>query len=91
MTEKCQALFRHPESVRPDAYGVSMGTVLCVVCSTRDAEAFADTAALLCAECETRWAVCLDCDEPYLIAEATGTLRCEPCLVVLRSPARIAA
>jgi hypothetical protein len=91
VTEKCQALFRHPKSVRPAAYGVSMGTVLCVICSSRDPEAFADPAALLCAECQTRWAVCLDCDEPYVIAEAVSSMRCESCLLVLRAPARIAA
>ena len=47
--------------------------------------------ALLCAECETRWAVCMDCDEAFVIAEASTSLRCEPCLVVHRRPARLAA
>ena len=68
-----------------------MDTVLCVVCATRDLAAFADRDALLCAECESRWVVCIDCDEPFVVAEATTTLRCEPCLVVHRRPARLAA
>ncbi|HET7428084.1 MAG TPA: hypothetical protein VFJ66_01430 [Gaiellales bacterium] len=68
-----------------------MGTVLCVVCSSRDAEAFAPPPALLCTECETRWAVCLDCDQPYVIAAAVSTVRCDPCLLALQAPARIAA
>ena len=68
-----------------------MGTVLCVVCATRETDAFADPAALLCAECETRWTLCLDCDEPYVAAEAETTVRCEACLIVHRTPARIAA
>jgi DNA-directed RNA polymerase subunit RPC12/RpoP len=68
-----------------------MGTVLCIVCSIRDPEAIADGDGLLCTECATRWAVCLDCDEPFILAEATTSLRCEPCLVVYRRPARLAA
>ncbi len=68
-----------------------MGTVLCVVCASRDPEVFTEREALLCVECETRWAVCLDCDEPFLLAEATATVRCESCLAVIRTPARIAA
>jgi len=68
-----------------------MGTVLCVACASHEPEAFADSAALLCFECETRWAVCLDCDDPFPIAEATTTVRCESCLVVRRTPARMAA
>lgn len=68
-----------------------MDTVLCVVCASRDPEAFADPAALLCAECEIRWAVCLDCDEPYSVAEARERVRCDSCPVALRTPARIAA
>jgi hypothetical protein len=77
--------------VRPEAYGVCVGTVVCVVCSSREPESFPDAGALLCLECETRWAICLDCDEPFLIAEATTTVRCESCVVVHRAPARLAA
>ena len=92
MTERCQAPFRHARGVvRLGAYGVGMGTALCVVCAGRDPASFGDAGALLCVECETRWAVCLDCDEPFLIVEATTAVRCEPCLVVHLSPARIAA
>jgi hypothetical protein len=68
-----------------------VGTVLCVCCSSHDPASFADPGALLCLECERRWAVCLDCDEPFLVAEATMTVRCESCLVVHRAPARLAA
>jgi hypothetical protein len=89
--ETCLARFFHRGSVRRETYGVRMGTVLCVVCASRDPDAFAERDALVCAECETRWAVCLDCDEPFLVAEATTTVRCGPCLAVHRTPARIAA
>jgi len=68
-----------------------MGTFICVVCASRDPGVFADRDVLLCAECGTRWAVCIDCDEAFLIAEASTSLRCEPCLVVHRRPARLAA
>lgn len=68
-----------------------MGTALCVVCAGRHPESFTDPGALLCCECETRWAVCLDCDQPFLIAETTTAVRCDPCLVVHLRPARIAA
>ena len=91
MNQKCQALLVHRQSVREQTYGVSMDTIVCVVCAARDPEGFPDPDALLCAECEARWAVCLDCDEAFVIAEASTSLRCEPCLVVHRRPARLAA
>jgi hypothetical protein len=68
-----------------------MDTVLCVVCATRDPGDFAGTDALLCVECETRWAVCLDCDEPFVIAESVTAVRCDACVTVHRMPARLAA
>jgi len=68
-----------------------MDAVVCVVCATHDPEAFAARDALFCAECEARWAICLDCDGPFVVAETTTTDRCEPCLVVRRRPARLAA
>jgi hypothetical protein len=68
-----------------------MDTMVCAVCTSREPDAFADREALLCVECAARWAICLECEEPFALGESATDVRCDACLAVHRLPARIAA
>ena len=68
-----------------------MSSVLCVTCASRDPAAFHGADALLCLECAIRWAVCLDCDELFLVADSESADRCDGCVVSTRSIPALAA
>jgi hypothetical protein len=52
---------------------------VCITCATLDPSAFAEAEALFCLECAIRWAVCLECDELFLLAESGSDVRCHGC------------
>jgi hypothetical protein len=66
-------------------------TCLCVSCLERDGEAFRTAQSLLCLECEARYAVCLDCDHLFALAEAMSLIHCDHCLRTQADSKRVAA